>query len=256
MMLRPVGWVALPWLLYAVVTRPLANAQPPSFEVASVKSSPPGGFGSAFGGLHRGTFSATNVPLRKVLAAAYGLSEPRVVGPDWLDKNRFDIVAKSPKDVPDSDVKPMLQALLKERFKLAVHMETREMSVYNLVVAKGGVKMPVYPARDWAPVRPNDDRNIRGFPMVRAALPTSQFVDMLATIVNRPVLDKTGLTRRYSIFLSYAQITPQADDKVQEFGPPDIFLAIQEQLGLKLERGKDHLEVVVIDHIEPIPSEN
>jgi uncharacterized protein (TIGR03435 family) len=237
-------------------TAALPKFEVTSFEVASVKPSPPGGLGSAFGGLHRGTFSATNVPLRMVLAAAYGLSEPRVVGPDWLDKNRFDIAAKSPKGVPDSEVKPMLQALLKERFKLVLHLETREMSVYNLVVAKGGVKMPVYPARDWAPVRPKDDRNIRGFPMLRAALPASQFADMLARIVNRPVLDKTGLTARYSIFLSYASITPQADDKVQEFGPPDIFLAIQEQLGLKLERGKDHLEVVVIDHIEPMPSEN
>jgi uncharacterized protein (TIGR03435 family) len=128
-------------LLLAVLNSLSVNGQSPSFEVASIKASAPGEPGSAFGGIHHGTFRASNVPLRQVLAAAYGMSETRVIGPDWLDKTRFDILAKSPPGIPDSQLKPMLQSLLKERFKLTAHLETREMAVYHLVLAKGGVKM-------------------------------------------------------------------------------------------------------------------
>ena len=227
-----------------------------SFDVATIKASAPGGLGHAFGGLRHGTFHAENVPLRQVVAAAYGFSETRVAGPDWLDRTYFDILAKSPPDVPDSQEGLMLLSLLKERFKLEAHLEARQMDVYNLVIAKGGVKMPVYPARDRALERPNDDRNVRGFSMMRGSMSTFQFADHLARVVNRPVIDHTGLTARYSIFLSFAPISPQPSDKLQDFGPPDIFIALQKQLGLKLEKSKDKLDVAVIDHIEPAPTEN
>ncbi len=244
------------FLILSILNSVRVSGQSLSFEVAAIKASAPGELGSAFDGIRHGTFRVSNVPLRRVLAAAYGMSETRVFGPDWLDKTRFDILAKSPPGVPDSQLKTMLQSLLKERFKLAAHLETREMPVYHLVIAKGGVKMPVYPARDWAPARPGDDRNIRGFPMMRAATTTFQFVDMIARVVNRPVIDRTGLIDIYSIFLSYASMSPQASDKVQDFGPPDIFVALQEQLGLKLESSKGRLDVAVIDHIESVPTEN
>jgi hypothetical protein len=117
-------------------------------------------------------------------------------------------------------------------------------------------KAMLHAALDWAPAHPNDDRNIRGFPMMRATATASQFAGMLARAVNRPVINRTGLTDIYSIFLSYAPMSPQASDKVQDFGPPDIFIALQEQLGLKLESGKGKLDVAVIDHIEPVPTEN
>ena len=227
----------------------------PSFDVASIKLSSPGGLGAAFGGLHHGTFTAENVDLRQVLAAAYGMSKSRVTGPDWLDKDRFDIIAKSPPGVPDSQLKPMLQALLKNRFKLAVHLETREMPVYYLSVAKDGVKMPVYPAHDQGPIHPVDDPNVRGFPMLRGTFTTAELADTMARIVSRPVIDRTGLTKRYNLFLSYAPLSPQSG-QIPEFGPPDFFTAVQKQLGLKLQSGKDSVEVVVVDHIEQIPTEN
>jgi uncharacterized protein (TIGR03435 family) len=230
-------------------------AAEPSFDVASIKPSQPGTLGSAFGGLHHGTFSATNVDLRMVLAAAYGMSEPRVLGPDWLDRDHFDIIAKSPAGVPDTQVKPMLQTLLKDRFKLTAHLETREVSVYYLGIAKDGVKMPVYPARDQGPDRPGLDPNFRGFPMVRGTFTASKLADTMARIVNRPVVDRTGLTERYSLFLSYAPLTPQTAEP-PDFGPPDFFTAIQKQLGLKLQPGKESVEVVVIDRIERAPTEN
>jgi uncharacterized protein (TIGR03435 family) len=120
--------------------------------------------------------------LREVLAAAYGMSLARVIGPGWLDKDRFDTIAKSPPGVPDTQLQPMLQTLLKERFKLTAHLETRELPVYYLVIAKDGVKMPVYPAQDHGPAHPE----------------------------NRPVIDRTGSTERYNVPLSFAPLSPQA----------------------------------------------
>jgi uncharacterized protein (TIGR03435 family) len=189
-------------------------------------------------------------------AVAYGMTEPRIIGPDWLDKTRFDIIAKSPQGVPDREMKPMLLALLKERFRLQAHPETREGPVYYLDVGKDGVKMPVYPAHDRALDRPGDDPNIRGFPMMRGTFTTTQLASTLARVVGRPVIDRTGLTERYNLFLSYAPLSPQIEGQVPEFGPPDLFIAIQKQLGLKLQAGRENVGIVVIDHIEQMPSAN
>jgi uncharacterized protein (TIGR03435 family) len=205
-----------------------ADAQPPRFEVAAIRLNKDTGPIQIIDlSLRKGRLTGSRVTLRRMLAVAYGMTEPRVVGPDWLNRNRFDIMAKSPEGVPDNEMEPMLQALLKNRFKLTAHLETREMAIYGLVVAKGGVKMPVYPATDRGPDVPWVDPNVRGFPMIRGAVPLSQFAGMLSSIVNRPVIDKTGLTERYSFFLPYAPLTPQTGNDVPEFGPPDLFTALQ-----------------------------
>jgi uncharacterized protein (TIGR03435 family) len=75
------------------------------------------------------------VPLKQVIGNAYGLSDPLIAGPDWLDKAYFDIAGKAPEGVPDTEIKPMLQSLLQERFHLAIHQETRYTSAYDLVIA-------------------------------------------------------------------------------------------------------------------------
>jgi uncharacterized protein (TIGR03435 family) len=98
--------------------------------------------------------------------------------------------------------------------------------------------------------------NVRGFPMMRGALPMSQLAEGMSHVVNRPVIDKTGLTERYSFFLSYAPLSPQTTGNIPEYGPPDFFTAVQKQLGLKLEPAKDNIEVVVVDHAEQLPTEN
>ena len=203
-------------------------------------------------GLRNGHLTAGKVTLRRMVATAYGMTEPRVIGPDWLDKNRFDMAGKSPDGTPDSQLHTMLQQLLKDRFKLEAHLDTREMPVYDLVVAKGGVKMAVYPAVE----RPIDDPIGHGFPMSRGTATTAQLADQMTFFVNRPVIDKTGLTERYNYVLSFAPLTPQAGESAPEFAPPDLFTAIQKQMGLKLEPAKDNLDVVVVDHMEQIPTEN
>ncbi len=208
--------------------------------------------GSALGGLRHGNFTATNVTLRQILGVAYGLAAQRIFGPDLLSQERFDFQAKSPEGVADTEVKPLLEGLLKDRFHLVAHSELREMPVFNLVVAKGGVKMPVFPAPDGPPQRPE----ARGFPMMRGTVTTSRLAEMLTGEAGRPVLDKTGLNERYNLFLSYAPLSSQAAGKAPELAPPDLFTAVQEQLGLKLEPDKAKIEVVVVDHIERMPSDN
>jgi uncharacterized protein (TIGR03435 family) len=227
-------------------------AQSPEFEVAAIRLSNDPPFMVTGPGLRHGLLTATKVTLRGMVAVAYKMTEPRVIGPEWLDKDRFDIAGRSPEGVPDSELRPMLRALLKDRFRLAVHSENREMPVYDLVVAKGGVKMAVYPA----PERPLDSPAVRGFPMMRGTATTAQLADTMAFFVHRPVIDKTGLTERYNYFLAFAPLSPQTGDSVPEFGAPDFFAALQKQAGLKLEPGKDSLEVVVVDHMEQMPTEN
>jgi uncharacterized protein (TIGR03435 family) len=255
-MTRVTGLCVRVCVLFGLAGTGSGQAQAPAFEVASIRLDtdvPRMVFGPE---LRNGTMHGEKVTLRRMLAVAYGMTEPRVIGPGWLDKNRFDILARSPQGVPDSELKPMLQTLLQERFKLAAHLEKREMPVYYLDVARGGVKMPLYPARDRGPANPGDDANVRGFPMVRGTLTTSRLADLMARIVDRPVIDRTGLTERYNLFLSYAPLTPRAGDPGPEFGPPDFFTAVQKQLGLALQSGRDQVEVVVVDSVEQMPTEN
>jgi len=245
-----------PVLCLFTVANPLtAFAQTPAFEVALIKPSPDGELPMTVGpGLRNGTLHGKRVTLRMLLAAAYGMTEPRVIGPVWLNDNRFDIVAKSPQGVPDSALRPMLQTLLQDRFKLRAHLAVQEMPVFFLEVGKTGVKMPLYPAHDSGPDRPSD--RYRGAAMMRGTGTPSQLAQRTSSILNRPVLDRTGLTDRYNYFLVFAPFLPRTGDHEPELDQPDIFAAVQEQLGLKLRPGRDKIEVVVVDHIEPTPTDN
>ena len=238
--------------LIACLLATVLYAQSPAFEAAAIRLNANPGPQMTFGPeLRNGRVTASNVTLKRMLAVAYGMTEPRVFGPGWLEKDHFDLAGTSPRGVPENQLKPMLQTLLQDRFKLTAHLETREMPVYFLVIAKGGVKMAVYPK----PERPLEGPAYRGFPQLRGSGTTSDIADRMTFFVNQPVIDKTGLKERYNFFLTYAPLSPQGDNN-PEFGPPDIFTAIQKQMGLKLEAGKDNVEVVVVDHMEQQPTEN
>ena len=122
----------------------------PSFEVASVKPAepPPAGqmglrvmMRGGPGTPDPGQITYSNVTLKNVMMAAYDVKGYQITGPKWLDSERYDIVAKIPKGSSKEDVKLMLQNLLAERFKLALHKESKELPIYALVVAKGGAKL-------------------------------------------------------------------------------------------------------------------
>lgn len=233
------------------VTIPLL-AQAPRFEVASIRLNQETEAPSVLPGLRNGRLTAQRATLRRILARAYGLTEPQILGPAWLETNRFDIVAKAPVGVPDTQLKPMLQVLLAERFKLKAHLETRVQPGFRLVVAPGGVKMPVYPAPNPLAVDPKNG----GFPMAMGRGAPAVIADILSSLLGKAVIDQTGLTEQYNFVLSFAPLSAHEESASAEFRPPDIFTAVQRQLGLKLEADKVEVPVLVVEHIEKTPTDN
>jgi uncharacterized protein (TIGR03435 family) len=245
--------------LLACLLLPLGSlAQSPHFEVASIRpvEEPFSRYGVSTAGPR---FTAEGYTVYQLIDWAYDLKNyqvsaaPNVV----LSKGTFyDIGAKAEGDGAPSraEFRQMLQALLADRFKLKVHRETRERQVYALVVGKNGPKL-----KESAPdANPMGRRSVAGrnnkFTQAKTTMD-----DVVEAIMNssldRPVLDKTGLTGTYDVSLTY---TPgYLLNRSTEPDPNDIsiFTAVQEQLGLKLEPQKASIEVLVVDSIEK-PSEN
>jgi uncharacterized protein (TIGR03435 family) len=222
-------------LLIATVAVASAQTQP-AFEAASVKPAKPDENATSY--TRNGEFMGS---LQSLIWFAYGVEDYRISGgPKWLTTDRFDVVYEP----TGPQAKLMLRTLLAERFKLAVHTETRQMPVYALVVAKGGPKM-----------EKTDGSIISGGggpAMIKGTMEMSTLADnYLSSTLRRRVIDQTGLTGAYKLSLKW---TP--DDKpVTDNSLPSLFTAIQEQLGLRLESTKGPVEIFVIDHAEK-PSEN
>jgi uncharacterized protein (TIGR03435 family) len=203
--------------------------------------------------------SAKGVPLKFIIRSAYSqFRDPLWSGePPWLASESYDIEAKfNPadfKDLTDDQRHIMLQNLLAERFKLVVHRETREIPEYALVVTKGGAKLRVADAEKYM----RDDSNHlycrAGLTNFRQCTMAEFAADASIVGIDRIVVDKTGLTGRYDFELIYSRQTTQASTAPD--AAPDIFTALQEQLGLKLEPIKGPLETIVVDRVER-PSEN
>lgn len=225
-----------------------ANSQ--TFEVASVKLNKSGrnpGSTSRSGG----QLVFENTSLRECIAIAYGISADRdyaISGPAWISSERYDIVAKVPAETPRPQVLRMLQALLAERFQLRLHRESKELRVYLLTVGRGGAKLKAVPG-------PEDSFTFRpGHISVQA-----QSMDELANKLSRPmfglgapVMNSTGLEGVFDFTLDWTPDNVQPDATPG----PSIFTALQEQLGLKLETSRSKVEVLAIDHVERIPTEN
>jgi uncharacterized protein (TIGR03435 family) len=245
----------------SIAPRWIAFAQQPVFEVASVRLDRSGERGErrAF---PAGGFTATGVSLKYLLKTAYRVDDFQISGaPGWFDSDRFDIEAKAAGNPPRAQVLSMLQSLLSDRFKLLLHRETRELPVYELVLAKSGLKF-----KERACVgQPGPENPCGGFTVspVRGELmgrvvPTREFAEALATLLNRTVLDKTALTGNYDFDLHWtpdgSTITVHGpgdpDAPLPDPNGPSIFTAVREQLGLELKSAKGPVEMLVIDHAE------
>ncbi len=206
------------------------------FDAASIKPSQSAGEGASFGRTP-GMLQVHNAALQDLIREAYGVGDAQILGQNRLKPDRYDIVARVPSGRSQSDRPAMLQALLAERFKLVVHRGTRELSVYALVVAKGGPKFQsVEPA--------NGGVKTQNGLLVATAIPISRLVSVLAGPrfqLGHPVVDRTGLSGIYTFTL--------------EWKPDDLLANLQEQLGLKLEPSKAPVDVIIIDHAEK-PIEN
>jgi uncharacterized protein (TIGR03435 family) len=175
------------------------------------------------------------------IETAYGVHQDQILGgQNWAKNQSFDIVAKTAAPADPAQMNAMLRTLLEERFKLAVHLETRPGAEYSLVAAKGGPKM-----------KKADNNSPRGSgwgpTMLRGTMSPAEIASKLTTILGHPVLDNSRLSGLYQVDLKWA-----ADDQATG---PSVFTAIQEQLGLKLEPTRGPIEVLVIDRVER-PSEN
>ena len=271
-----------------------ALGQTPSFEVATVKSAPPPTDGRIMIGLggDPGRVNYTNTNLKMILPRAFGVKSFQITGPSWLETERYNIVAKIPDNTPPEQVPLMLQNLLVERFKLKFHREKKDLPVYALVTGKNGPKLEK--SEDNGLEGPPDAPGVkqagtgrgpggRGMMMFGPGrlemkhMSISNFADMLSNILDRPVLDQTGIQGFYNIKLevSMEELMQMkgAMTRIMPGGPgpgagepgrgpapesapgQSIFTAIQ-QLGLKLEPKKEPLEMIVIDSGDKVPPEN
>lgn len=239
----------------------------PNLEVATIKPGQPGQQGKGFG--FRGTHFVTfNTNMNDLIALAYGMHTKQIIGaPDWFGTDMFDIDG-----VPDIPGRPnlkqmqtMVQKLLADRCALKFHHDQKELSVYAVRLAGGGSKMSKTTAG------PNDGEGFlfRGLGdlVVRNMNMTGFAKWMQSSVMNRPVVDQTGLTDKYDFMLKWtpddsqfaqfrgAVTPPAAPAGDNPNAPPSLYTAVQEQLGLKIEAAKAPDDVIVIDHVDK-PSPN
>lgn len=239
------------------------QAAPQSFEVAAIKPASLDQKGRYITMQGANRFLVKYYTLKLLIAAAYNLS-PKVVsgGPEWADSDHFDILALTAGKTRPShdDQMAMLRTLLTERFRLSFHREAKEFSIYRLEVTKSGSKLkestaaPGDPAQLISTVYPERIH----LPARNATM--SDFASLLQrALLDRPVVDSTGLSGRYDFDLDWAPDETQFGGEVP-VAPTDaqaapFFTAIKEQLGLELEATRGNVQALVIDHAET-PSAN
>lgn len=248
-------------------------AQQPSFEVASVKPLGPfspipllgRGCDGGFPRVEHNRFTVTTTAFA-LITWAYGFNKNGgctfvsvgdflTGGPDWVRSEKFEIRALMPDGSPDYTtsqflngnapaLEGMIARMLADRFKLVMHTEKRDAPVYALGIAKNGPKLVVsrgefgQRGRDAAP-----QPNVR---VLRARTTMTYLALSLVIEARRPVIDRTGLTGDFDIELTFAPFNAPIADSVA----PDLFTAVQEQLGLKLEPTRAAVDVLVVDHAE------
>jgi uncharacterized protein (TIGR03435 family) len=237
-------------------------AAPPSFDVASIRANTTSSDGHhhIYNDPAESHFRAVNLSIKDLIQFAYGLPDSQILGgPAWLDSAMYDIDAKSDASadaqlhaLPASEARRqkqlMVQALLAERFQLKTHQETRQLPLFNLVLARDGPKFKADNSLGNTVDTGRNHLHISGTQDTVATLARE-----LAQVLGRVVIDDTGLAGSYDLRLRW---TPDNDPPPMLNGqpdpnpPPDIFTALQEQLGLKLESAKGPVPVLVIDHIE------
>jgi uncharacterized protein (TIGR03435 family) len=247
------------------------SAGRPEFAVASIKANH--SIGGATFGAGNGGGGGRNVTLKALMAFAYRVQEFQISGgPGWIGSERFDVQSKAEDPRASFDqLRLLLQSLVADRFQVKFHRETKVLPIYALVVAKGGAKVRLSEDQQSpevnGPAPPGSGPN-RGAVRIGAgsltgnAVTMSLFTRFLSQRLDRTILDRTKLAGRFDIQLQW---TPGPGE--MPYGPSgdllaaaessgaSVFVAIQEQLGLKLEPARGPVEVFVIDHAEG-PSEN
>jgi uncharacterized protein (TIGR03435 family) len=226
------------------------------FEVASVKLHTAASPSSGRSGIDEtpGLVRIEDLLLKIVIGIAYGVKDFQIEGPRWLSDVRVDIDAKPPAGYKHAQLQLLLRNLLAERFKLAVHLESKEVPAFALVVAKGGSKL-------------HEATKPRGFFTGRPGLiegtrvSTAELAGVLARMLGHPVADETGLTAMYEVKVEWMpdQTSPatNADEQKEALEPGlSLLAAVNDRLGLRLQTRKVAADLVIVDHMERGPTEN
>ena len=222
----------------------------PSYEAASVKLNTSGSGHSSSSG-SQGQIVFTNQTLKRLIEQAYRVKPFQVTGPGWMETACFDIAAKYPPDTKDDDRALMLRRLLEERFKLAVHYESKDGPGYALLVAKSGFKLkPVEPGGS-----STDSEGGRVQTLTATKISMAKLTDFVARRLGEAVVDKTGIDGVYDFNLRWTN-DDQNPDGVDSAAASSLFAALQETLGLRLQPQRVPVEFVVVDHVERVPTEN
>jgi uncharacterized protein (TIGR03435 family) len=239
----------------------------PSFDVVTIKPNDSGKPNLLGINVRGRNFTTTNSSLGDLIAFAYDVQAKQIVGgPDWMNKDRYDIAGVPDKEgVPNANqLRSMMRKLLTDRFKLTFHNEKRELSAYVLTVGKNGQKLK--PTQMNGPLPGIGMRPGAGglTLMVMNATMTDFTGFMQMLVLDRPVVDRTGITGRFdfqckftpddSQFNGHPPPLPKATDNSTDVAP-NLFEALQQQDGLKLDAEKTPVDVIAIDHVEK-PSAN
>ncbi len=216
-----------------------------SFAVASIRPSAESVKFEADGEtkLQPGAVQMRDVTIETCIKWAYGVQRGQVSGPGLLTSERYDITAKADGAASDAEMRLMMRALLNERFKLKFHREKKELHSYALTIAKGGPKLK-QAAADEVPLRQNSAMG-----SVARATTMQEFADFLSGPVEKPVVDKTGLSGRWDFAFDFTKYMTDPPKGLDDFLLV-LNTTLQGECGLKLEAEKDVVEVMMVDHVE------
>ncbi len=247
--------------------KPMAADADPSFDVATIKPNPSGDVTLRQLTMNGRNFILRNGSLADMISFAYNVQKKQIVNaPDWEDKDRYDIAAvPNVEGAPNLDqVRIMMRKLLADRYALKFHHEKREMAAFVLSAGKSEPKLTKSESTNPMPnnvgIRPAPN----GIKAVLTNATTADFTVFLQLLVlDKPVVDQTGITGRYDISVTFTPDDSQFNGRPPKGPPlaegtepaPDLYSAIQQQLGMKLSSEKASVDVIAIDHVEK-PSPN
>lgn len=257
-------------LLGCVLVSVKAQSNPPKFDVATIKQSLPGPATTGFGLITQDAelISYKAISLKFLLMRAYGVKEFQISGPDWMDASRYDLTATLPPGTTADQIPAMLQELINERFRMTVRWDTKQEPVYALVIDKGGPKLKL--AADSTQGSegakpPASSASATSFQMPGATI--AQLTGFLSRVMDRPVIDSTGLQGKFDISLNvsitdiYGTRAQQATEAATQSSPTDadaprsIFTALRE-IGLRLNSQKTDIKVLTVVNADRVPTEN
>jgi len=247
-----------------------AQAAAPAFEVATIKLAPPEAQGALYNFPQPGRVSINNFTLRMLIGLAYqaelGQGFQITGGPSWFEKDRYVILGQAQGTTSRADMMLMLKTLLLDRFALKAHTEMKEVDAYALVMArrdgKTGPKLQKWdgtcngkpaPAAQPNATGPRCAAFFRPPGMVMRGVTMAVVANMLSASfsnLGRPVVDRTSLEGEFDFDLETTFAPASANPAAADAGPPSVFVALQEQLGLKLEPTRTTVKVLVVESAE------